>query len=182
MRCSFPMVVDQNTRQFVLSWQNAREYPLNLVRQGCKFGALRAHRKLLDSTAPDLFNPRSRVVVIELDERPDRSGKSSCLLLKSFANTFAAISQVITSEDGLKSWLAIPDDGSHIPSPTLSERPPEEMLPPPMRAQSQADSDWTCVSSRSNTLDVTDKIAGPDTAVTPTANPNPNTAIRCRFM
>lgn len=86
MRCSLPMLVDQNIRQFVVSWQNAREYPLNLVRQGCKFGALRAHKKLLDATAAELFNPRSRVVAIELDGRLDGAGTNS-----SFASMCVAL-------------------------------------------------------------------------------------------
>ena len=75
------MFVDQDTRQFVVSWQNASEYPLNLARQGCKFGALRAHRKLLDATATDLFNPRNRVVAIELGRSSDSSGPLFVLLL-----------------------------------------------------------------------------------------------------
>jgi len=81
MRCSLPMFVDQDSRQFVVSWQNAREYPLNLARHGCKFGALRAHRKLLDATAPDLFNPRNRVVAIELGQTSDTPGALSVLSL-----------------------------------------------------------------------------------------------------
>ena len=68
------MIADQNNRQFVLSWQQSREYPLNLVRRGCKAGALRAHKRLLDAAAPELFNPRSRVIAIELDKNIARPG------------------------------------------------------------------------------------------------------------
>ena len=68
------MIADQNNRQFVLSWQQSREYPLNLVRRGCKAGALRAHKRLLDATAPEVFNLRSRVVTVELDGNIDGPG------------------------------------------------------------------------------------------------------------
>jgi hypothetical protein len=73
---------EQNLDQFARSWQNAKNYPLNLILQGCKFGALRAHKRLLDATALDLFNPRSKVVAIDLDEARGKRGGSVLVVME----------------------------------------------------------------------------------------------------
>ena len=55
----------------------AEEYPLSLIRIGANLGSLRAHRKMLDEKAEDLFHSKSSVVVLEFDQ--DEGSAGMCL-------------------------------------------------------------------------------------------------------
>jgi hypothetical protein len=68
--------------EFLSSWAKADEYPLNLIRLGSRHGALRAHKRLLDRNAPELFNPNSRVVAIDLNAKSDKYCARKCAHLR----------------------------------------------------------------------------------------------------
>lgn len=57
--------------QFIALWADADSYPLNLdsLRTTSNNGALQAHRALLETNGPDLFNADSDVVILEFKEQ-----------------------------------------------------------------------------------------------------------------
>jgi hypothetical protein len=78
---------------FRASLANAKQYPLNLVKIGSRYGVLRAHRRLLETHSRRLFNPRTKVVVIEFGQDEHTGG---------------AASKTVTTKAELDSWLVVP--------------------------------------------------------------------------
>lgn len=59
---------------FLESWSKADQYPLSLIKLGANIGSLRAHAKLLNANAPNLFYPKSNVNVLDFYKNEQTPG------------------------------------------------------------------------------------------------------------
>jgi hypothetical protein len=93
---------------FRASWSDAHRYPLNLLKFGSNVGALRVHRDLLKENAPNLFQPKSKVIVLEFSKQNPTTGTTHVNKQIQHGLIFAVTPMEIKTDLELRSWLQVP--------------------------------------------------------------------------